>query len=593
MPIENHTERCFNDDAVCRQPARRLAGRPPGGSCVTVPFKKSALLMVLAMLAVTVLIGHQTVPPMDRDESRFAQASRQMVESGDLVTIRFQDELRAKKPAGIYWMQSASAGLFGTGDIAAYRLPSLLAMLLTVLGTYRIARTLYKPPRAILAAAACGCTLLVYAEAHLATTDSVLMLLCLLQQYGLMRIYQAWQHGRRLAYNSYLWVWLPMAAAVLVKGPVAPMLAATTVVALSIWHRNGRWLRMLRAGRGVLILAGVTLPWAILVTLATDGAFLDIAFRGDFVAKVQSGQESHGAPVGTYLMLAGLLLWPASLLIPRAAAQLPLLLRHVESRFLLAWAVPFWVVIEFVPTKLPHYPMPVLPALVVLLVCAVDAPLAGAAKGGMRTVARRWLALGGEAAMLACGPLMAAAVIWAALTYGGVTGGRAFAFAMLAALMAGLALWQSVIWHRSGGIRPLARVLAAGLAFHVIVVAGLIPSLSRVHLARAIAAEIAASGAPPAAIAAAGIHEPSLVFTLGRDLLLVEGGEAALFLAEAPDGLAIVEGRQQTEFLEMAAKVGLALPVPRQVEGFNMSKGKDVLIFLYRADKFDPNGINS
>ena len=112
------------------------------------------------------------------------------------------------------------------------------------------------------------------------------------------------------------------------------------------------------------------------------------------------------------------------------------------------------------------------------------------------------------------------------------------------------------------------------------------------HLARAIDAGIAGSGPAPAAIAAAGLHEPSLVFTLGRDLLLVEGGEAALFLAEAPDGLAIVEGRQQQDFLDMAAKVGLALSTPRQIEGFNMSKGKDVLIFLYRADKFDPNSIN-
>ena len=559
---------------------------------MTVPFKKQALLMVLAFLALAVLTGHQTVPPMDRDESRFAQASRQMVESGDIVTIRFQDELRAKKPAGIYWLQSASAALFGTDDIASYRLPSLLAMLLTVIGTYRVARTLYKRPRALLAAAACGGSLLVFAEAHLAKTDSVLMLLCLMQQWGLMRIYQAWQHGRRLSYNSYLWVWLPMAAAILVKGPVAPLLALTTVAALSIWHRNAGWLRMLRAGRGFLILAGVTLPWAILVTLATDGAFLDIAFRGDFVAKVKSGQESHGAPVGTYLLLAGILLWPLSLLIPRAATQLPLLLQHVESRFLLAWVVPFWLLIEFVPTKLPHYPMPVVPALVVLLVCAVDAPLAGLAEGGLRPVARRWLALGTEGFAMACGPLMAAAVIWAALTYGGVTGGRAFAFAMLAALMAGLAGWQALLWHRHGGIAPLSRMLAAGILFNMIIVAGLIPSLSRVHLARAIEAEIAVAGPQPAAMAAAGIHEPSLVFEFGQDLLLVDGGEAALFLAEAPDGLAIVERDQQQAFLDMAASVGLSLATPRQVEGFNMSKGKNVLIFLYRADGFDRNGIN-
>ena len=142
---------------------------------------RTILLMLSAMLAAAVLIGHQTLPSMDRDESRFAQAAKQMVASGDLITPRFQDDLRAKKPIGIYWLQSASAALFGTDDIAPYRLPSLLAMLLTVAGTYRIARALYKPDRAVLAAALCGGTLLVFAEAHLAKTDSVLMLCCILQ----------------------------------------------------------------------------------------------------------------------------------------------------------------------------------------------------------------------------------------------------------------------------------------------------------------------------------------------------------------------------------------------------------------------------
>jgi 4-amino-4-deoxy-L-arabinose transferase-like glycosyltransferase len=586
--MANRLKKCFNGLAV----TWATGDRPSRGSSVTVPFKKSALLLVLACLAAAVLIGHQTVPPMDRDESRFAQASKQMVQTGDLVTIRFQDDIRAKKPAGIYWLQAASASLFGEDDIAPYRLPSLLAMLLTVYGTFRIARTLYKPQRAVLAAAACGGALIVCAEAHLAKTDSVLMLLCLMQQYGLLRIYQGWQHGRRLAYHSYLWVWLPMAAAVLVKGPVAPMLALTTIAALSAWHRNVRWLRMLRAGRGVLILCLVTLPWAVLVTLATDGAFLDIAFRGDFLSKVQSGQESHGAPVGSYLFLAAILLWPASLLLPRAISQMPLLLSHVESRFLLAWILPFWVVIEFVPTKLPHYPLPLVPAIMVLLVCAVEAPLAGVANGGMRAVARRWLALAGEGVMLAAGPVLVACFAWAALTYGGVTGGRAFAFAMLCALLAALALWQGIVWHRQGGIRPVAIVVAAGAVMNLVAIGGLIPSLSRIHLARAIDTAITEAGPPPAAMATAGFHEPSLVFHLGRDLLLVDGGEAALFLAEAPGGLAIVERDQQAAFLDMAGTLGLGVEAIHQIEGFNMSKGKDVLIFLYRADAFDPRGVS-
>ena len=53
--------------------------------------------------------------------------------------------------------------------------------------------------------------------------------------------------------------------------------------------------------------------------IATQGAFLDIAIKADFLAKVQSGQESHGAPIGTYLLLLPLLAFPASLFMSRLA----------------------------------------------------------------------------------------------------------------------------------------------------------------------------------------------------------------------------------------------------------------------------------
>ncbi|HAO56764.1 MAG TPA: hypothetical protein DCR05_01310, partial [Alphaproteobacteria bacterium] len=89
--------------------------------------------------------------------------------------------------------------------------------------------------------------------------------------------------------------------------------------------------------------------------------------------------------------------------------------------------------------------------------------------------------------------------------------------------------------------------------------------------------------------APAGIHEPSLVFTLGRDLLLVDGQEAALFLAEAPNGLAIIEQTQNAAFVTMADALQLDVLMIHQLEGFNMSKGSDVRIFLYRAAPFDPN----
>ena len=507
-----------------------------------------------------------------------------MLASGDYVTVRFQDELRAKKPAGIYWLQSAAAGLFGADDIAAYRLPSLLAFLAAIWGTYHLASHLYRKPRALLAAAVLGASLLAFAEAHLAKTDTVLMALCLAQQMALMRIYLAVQLGRAPPERSWLWFWVFMGAAIMIKGPIAPLLGLVTIAALCLWDRSYRWLEQLHFARGLLVLAALTLPWAILVTLATDGAFLDNAVRGDFLAKVKTGQESHGAPIGTYMVLLGLLMWPGCILLPRAVAQVPTLLAHAQSRFLIAWIVPFWLLIELIPTKLPHYPLPVFPALAVLLVCAVEVPLPGDPKSGkLRYKFQRYLALVGEYAMLAIAGVLAAVVLWAAITHGGQTGGRAFSFAMISLALLAVVLWQGILWHRGGGIRPVAIILLVGVLFNFSLISGLLPALSRLHVSTAIDQAITSLKLNPPAIAAAGFHEPSLVFLRGSDVLLLNGPEAALFLAEAPGGLAIVEDRQREAFLAMAGQLGEELLPPYQIIGFNVSKGNEVLIFLYRS----------
>src|SRR5437899_8002989 len=90
-----------------------------------------AFLVLCALLLF--LPGFFTIPPVDRDEARFAQATKQMVESGDYVDIRFQDEVRYKKPVGIYWLQAAAvrtAEALGVPEarttIWIYRLPSLV-----------------------------------------------------------------------------------------------------------------------------------------------------------------------------------------------------------------------------------------------------------------------------------------------------------------------------------------------------------------------------------------------------------------------------------------------------------------------------------
>src|SRR5579871_4622594 len=85
------------------------------------------VLIVVALL--NFLPGFFQIPPIDRDEARFAQATKQMVETGDYVDIRFQDEARHKKPVGIYWLQAAVVQAAEAAGVRDAR---------TAIGLYRI-----------------------------------------------------------------------------------------------------------------------------------------------------------------------------------------------------------------------------------------------------------------------------------------------------------------------------------------------------------------------------------------------------------------------------------------------------------------------
>lgn len=540
----------------------------------------------MAVLSIVVLIGHHTVPPMDRDESRFAQASKQMLKSGDYITVWFQDELRAKKPAGIYWLQSTFANFLGADDISSYRFVNLLALLAAVFALYHMALHFYDSRAAFAAAALFSSGFLVLGEAHLAKTDTLLMALALGQQWALMLSYIAWQAGLTPARQNWVWFWGCMAIGILVKGPILPALAALTLAALCLWHRQVAWLFILRLRSGFLLLLLICLPWMILVTMATDGEFLATAIKGDFLAKVKTGQESHGAPPGVYAILLGLLIWPASPLLVWAFANARTFAARAETRFLLAWIIPFWFMIELTPTKLPHYPLPVFPAIILLLIGGVGVLID---PKSTRTKWRYFVGVAFRYLGVGTGLVLASIVLFGALQYGGSTSRQAVLFALLAFVMASIAAWYGHQWIKHAVWRPFFNMISAALLFHLIVFAGVVPALSRIHVSSAIAKKISTLPAKPSAIATTGYQEPSLVFLLGRNLLFLGASESALFLIEAPGGLAIIEERQQEAFLAAAGQLGLRLAPPVQLSGINISKGQNVIILLYSAEMFDAN----
>src|SRR6266571_4000052 len=139
-----------------------------------------ALLAGLCLLLY--LPGISAIPPLDRDEARFTQATRQMLQTGDFLRIRFQDEARNKKPAGVYWLQAAAVAAFSTPAGTAiwpYRLPSLLGALGAVLLIFGLGTALFASgadggavrPTAFFAALLLGTALGTIVEAHVAKTD--------------------------------------------------------------------------------------------------------------------------------------------------------------------------------------------------------------------------------------------------------------------------------------------------------------------------------------------------------------------------------------------------------------------------------------
>ncbi len=542
--------------------------------------RRPVFWIMLAGIFLAVLIGHQSLEVIDRDEARFAQASKQMLLSGDLITPYFMDEMRAKKPIAIYWLQSASAAIFGHFDIASYRLPSLLAMLAALVLTYRLGVRMWPDLRflPIISVLLLAASPVMIAEAHLAKTDAVLLAVILCQQFYLWQLYQHYQLSDEPPVASRLFVgfWLFMAIGILVKGPIAPLIALTTIAGLTLLDRQVKWLVHLAFIRGIFILAIITLPWVVAVSYQTDGAFLDIAIRGDFISKVQSGQESHGAPFGTYFGLLGLLFFPGIAFAGFLFTQGRDMLRHPASRFCFAWLAGYWLVIELVPTKLPHYILPVLPALALLIANALLSPLAPPGR------IQRFLVLTGYGLAVLWGLVLAGASFWLAITYGGQSGGSAFIFAMLAGLLVSFILWRLWGWYRGRQLGDLLAICGAGIALHLVLIAGLFASLSQIHIANRLKAHIASLPSRPAAIALVGYHEPSAVFHLGQDILLLDVKQAALFMAEAPDGLAIIEERHRAEFIQLSQQLEQDLGVRDTLAGTNISKGRNIRLFFYQ-----------
>src|SRR5258708_9032721 len=197
-------------------------------------------LLLTALCLCLFLPGIAAMPPLDRDEARFMQATRQMVQSGDLLQIRFQDEARNKKPVGIYWLQAASVSLFSTAastETWPYRLPSFIGAALAVLLSFGFGVRLLGRPTAFVGATLLASSLLLVVEAHLAKTDAVLLATVVAAQGALGVLYRGNRDGVVAHRGLAVVFWLAQGVGILIKGPVTPLVSLLTISALCLADR--------------------------------------------------------------------------------------------------------------------------------------------------------------------------------------------------------------------------------------------------------------------------------------------------------------------------------------------------------------------
>jgi 4-amino-4-deoxy-L-arabinose transferase-like glycosyltransferase len=374
-----------------------------------------ALLLsaLIIACAVVYLIGNGSVSLWDRDEPRFAQTSRQMLQSGDWVVPRFLDKDRTAKPAMIYWLQASAMAVFGSNEFAA-RFPSAVAITLLLIV---LSSVLWKPlgaERTVWTVFIFATSGLVITAAKLSITDATLLLWVTIAQICL---YAMWRGNRSWSVVIILAVAIGLAG--LTKGPVILGMQAMTLIMLWLIAAIDRWLARRTANRlqggfevtnhdtgfrpvpetvrversplidyhshelearvaaedpvavtakivvAVLIVAAIVLPWVLMVNHRSS-SFGAGVLKHEVWDRMMTPLEQHYGPPGYYFLTIWVTYFPWSLMLPLAIGLGIHRRANPRARFALAAILGPWIMLECVKTKLPHYFLPVFPPLAFL-----------------------------------------------------------------------------------------------------------------------------------------------------------------------------------------------------------------------------------
>lgn len=539
-----------------------------------------ALLALFVASVLSFLPGVFTIPPVDRDEVQYAQAAKQMAESGDYIDIRFQNEPYYKKPIGIFWLQAASVSFARALDVPnaltaiwVYRMPSLAGAIGAVWLTYWAALMLVTRRAALLAGLLMASCVLLNVEARLAVTDAMLLLSTTAALGALALAYvvaQVRPLTRRERWIAPAVFWTAVAAGVLLKGPVIVLVVGLSIATLSWREGSMRWLTHLRPMVGLLWCSALVLPWLLAIYEQSGAAFVR-EFAQDFVPGFVRGLKSHAAPPGYFVLVFWLTFWPGSTFVGLAIPAVVRDRRVPGTGFLLAWTVPTWIVCELLVNKLPQYVLPLYPAIAILVAQAVTT----------RELSRRpWLMRGtiwGVLVPLVVGTL----AIGGSLALGYSPGPLAWIL-IIGAVAISVGSWRRL--RRDEPEAALLASVAAALCLSAGVCGAVLPHLRPLFPSATLADVMTRSGcAHPTAVTSLSFQEPSVVFLTGTETRATGVTGAVAFLGGDACRFAFVDAKEAAAFVAEAAQRQVPVVEVTRVDGLNFTKGAAVALVVYQS----------
>ncbi len=337
-----------------------------------MPPRKLLILFLAALLFHC--LGNWSLPLIDRDEPRFAEASREMLERGDYVVPYFNGQPRFDKPALIYWMQCASYRLLGTNEFAA-RLPSALCAALIAVALAVWGARLFDPATGWRAALIFSTCLQVMLHARAAVADMA-MVACVLGAAWSGWEWRQARGGEVSPGRGWLLagvLGLALGFGFLAKGPIA-LLPLGMLWWGGVPRAAGRLIAQWLAIFGVALL--VIAAWGIPALLQTRGEFAAVGLGKHVVARSVVALEGHGSrDLWGYLLMLPFFFatvwvsffpWSIWLIPTVRSAMTRAAERGSAERYLLSGVILCFGIFTLVRTKLPHYTLPAFPFLALL-----------------------------------------------------------------------------------------------------------------------------------------------------------------------------------------------------------------------------------